>query len=60
MKFKVLNTKKKNSFFKSYFKKFGLDSILVSKNFHKRSINQMQVKKPYEPDWMTCFFCTDI
>ena len=50
MKFKVLNTKKKNSFFKSYFKKFGLDSILVSKNFHKRSINQMQVKKPYEPE----------
>ena len=50
MKFKILKTKKTNSFFSSYFKKFGLDEILKPKNFHKRSVNQMKVSPAYEPE----------
>ena len=50
MKFKILKTKKTNSYFSSYFKKFGLDEILKPKNFHKRSVNQMKVSPAYEPE----------
>jgi hypothetical protein len=50
MKFKILKTKKTNSFLRDYFKKFGLDEILKPKNFHKRSINQMKVNSAYEPE----------
>ncbi len=50
MKFKVLNTKQKNNFYKNYFIKFGLSEILKNKNFSKRSINQMKVNNPYEPE----------
>ena len=50
MKFKILKTKKPNSFLSAYFKKFGLDEILKPKNFHKRSTNQMKVNSAYEPE----------
>jgi len=50
MKFKILKVKKNISFYKRYFKNFGLEDIFKKDNFKKRSINQMKVEYPYEPE----------
>ncbi len=50
MKFKIIKSNKKFSFYKKYFLKFGLKEIFEKKNYKKRSINEMKVKVPYEPE----------
>ncbi len=50
MKFKIFKIKKSINFYKKYFKKFGLEEIFKKDNFKKRTINQMKVLYPYEPE----------
>ncbi len=50
MKFRILKIKKNINFYRKYFKKFGLEEIFKKNNFKKRTINQMKVLYPYEPE----------
>jgi len=51
MNFKILNTTSKKNFYRNYFNKFGLRKIFEKKNFFKRSIDDMSVNNPYEPEF---------